>query len=98
MEEQNEGSRNILAAVSQLNEITSQVKDESVRMLLGSREVINESRNLGNVTQEITGGINEMASGAQQINTAVNRVNEISAKNRENIDILVREVSMFKVA
>jgi methyl-accepting chemotaxis protein len=98
MEEQNEGSRNILAAVSQLNEITSQVKDESVRMLLGSREVINESRNLENVTQEITGGINEMASGAQQINTAVNKVNEISAKNRENIDILVREVSMFKVA
>jgi methyl-accepting chemotaxis protein len=28
---------------------------------------------------------------------AVHRVNEISGQNRENIDILVREVSRFKV-
>ncbi|GHV86584.1 hypothetical protein AGMMS50230_21920 [Spirochaetia bacterium] len=38
-----------------------------------------------------------MASGAEQINVAVNRVNEISGKNKDNIDILVREVSRFKV-
>jgi len=67
-------------------------------MLSGSKEVILESKNLDQVTQEITGGINEIASGANQINTAVTRVNDISAKNRENINILVREVSMFKVA
>jgi methyl-accepting chemotaxis protein len=41
--------------------------------------------------------MNEMASGADQINVAVTRVNEISGKNRENIDLLVREVSKFKV-
>jgi len=98
MEEQNEGSKNILEAVDHLNEITRQVMDESVQMLNGSREVIQESRNLDQVTHEITGGINEMASGAQQINTAVNKVNEISVKNRTNIDQLVREVSLFKVA
>jgi len=66
-------------------------------MLDGSREVIKESRNLDHVTQEISGGINEMATGAEQVNLAVNKVNEISAKNRENIEHLVREVSMFKV-
>jgi methyl-accepting chemotaxis protein len=42
--------------------------------------------------------MNEMASGADQINVAVNRVNDISAKNRENINLLVKEVSKFKVA
>jgi methyl-accepting chemotaxis protein len=41
--------------------------------------------------------MNEMASGADQINVAVNQVNEISAKNREGIDTLIREVSKFKV-
>ncbi len=49
------------------------------------------------VTQEISGGINEMASGAEQINIAVNHVNEISAKNRESIEMLVEEVSRFKI-
>jgi methyl-accepting chemotaxis protein len=38
-----------------------------------------------------------MSSGAQQINVAVNHVNEISGKNREGIDTLMREVSRFKV-
>jgi methyl-accepting chemotaxis protein len=97
MKEQNEGSKQILEAISRLNEITSQVKNESAEMFEGSREVIQESRNLDQVTQEITGGINEMAVGAQQINEAVNMVNEISVKNRENIDLLVREVSLFRV-
>jgi methyl-accepting chemotaxis protein len=97
MNEQNEGSKHILETISQLNEITRQVKNESVEMFEGSREVIQESRNLDQVTQEITGGINEMATGAQQINEAVNMVNEISVKNRENIDLLVREVSLFRV-
>jgi methyl-accepting chemotaxis protein len=66
-------------------------------MLEGSKEVIRESHNLEKATQEITGGMNEMASGADQINTAVHQVNEISAKNREGIATLMREVSRFKV-
>jgi methyl-accepting chemotaxis protein len=66
-------------------------------MLEGSKEVIQESKNLEKVTQEITGGMNEMASGTEQINIAVNRVNELSGQNRDNIDILVREVSRFKI-
>jgi methyl-accepting chemotaxis protein len=32
--------------------------------------------------QEITGGMNEMASGAEQINVAVHNVNEMTLKNR----------------
>jgi methyl-accepting chemotaxis protein len=97
MEEQGEGSKQILDAVSQVNEITQLVKGESTKMLEGSKEVILESTNLEKVTQEITGGMNEMAAGAGQVNVAINRVNDISIQNRENIDRLVREVSLFKV-
>ena len=97
MEEQGEGSKQILEAVSHLNEITQQVKGGSMEMLEGSKEVIEESKNLELVTQEITGGMNEMAAGAEQINVAVTKVNEISAKNKKNIDFLVKEVSRFKV-
>jgi methyl-accepting chemotaxis protein len=98
MEEQDQDSKQILETFVQLNDITRQVKDGSTEMFEGSKEVIQESRNLEQVTHEITGGMNEMAIGANHINMAVNRVNEISGKNKENIDILVREVSRFKVA
>ncbi|GHU12258.1 methyl-accepting chemotaxis protein [Spirochaetia bacterium] len=97
MEEQGAGSKQILEAISRLSEITQQVKGGSMEMLEGSKEVIQESKNLEKVTQEITSGMNEMATGADQINTAVNRVNEISGQNKDNIDVLVREVSRFKV-
>ena len=45
----------------------------------------------------VIGGMNEMAVGAEQINIAVHQVNDLSGKNRENIDLLVKEVSRFKV-
>jgi len=66
-------------------------------MLDGAKEVIQESDNLERATQEITSGMNEMASGAEQINTAVHHVNDISSKNREGINTLIHEVSRFKV-
>jgi methyl-accepting chemotaxis protein len=66
-------------------------------MLNGSKEVIRESKNLAEETHEIAGGMNEMAAGADQINVAINRVSELSGQNRDNIAILIREVSRFKV-
>jgi len=67
-------------------------------MLVGAKEVIQESDNLEKVTQEITSEMSEMATGANQINkAAVHHVNETSFKNREGIETLLREVSRFKV-
>jgi len=97
MEEQGQGSKQILNSIGQLNEITGQVKSSSQEMMVGAKEVIHESQNLEKQTQEITSGMNEMATGAQQINLAVNQVNEISVKNREGIGTLMKEVSRFKV-
>ncbi|MDR2071718.1 MAG: methyl-accepting chemotaxis protein [Treponema sp.] len=97
MEEQSVGSQQILEVMGQLNEITRQVKGGSDEMLEGSKEIIQEGKNLEMVTQEITNGMNEMAIGADQINVAVNRVSDISEQNKENINVLVKEVSRFKV-
>jgi methyl-accepting chemotaxis protein len=97
MEEQNAGSQQILEAISQLNEVTQMVKGSSEEMLEGGRQIIEESRNLEMVTQEINNGMNEMATGADEINVAVNQVNNITGQNRETIEVLVKEVSKFKV-
>jgi methyl-accepting chemotaxis protein len=97
MEEQGEGSKQVLGSVSNVNEITRQVKGSSEEMLSGSKEVMIESQNLEKMTQEITGSMNEMASGAEQINTAVHNVNGMTDKNREAIENLIEEVSRFKV-
>jgi methyl-accepting chemotaxis protein len=98
MEEQSQGSKQVLEAVGSLNDITQHVKSESEEMRTGSTEVINEGKNLEVITQEITGGMNEMASGADQINVAVNHVNDLTVVNHERVTILMKEVERFKVA
>ena len=97
MEEQGEGSKLVLQAISEVNDITQKVKGGSGEMLKASNQVIKEGESLELDTKEISAGVNEMALGTEKINVTVNQVNDISRNNRENIDILVVEVSRFKV-
>jgi methyl-accepting chemotaxis protein len=97
MDEQGEGSKEILQAIGQLNEITAKVKEGSLQMLSGSREVIEESANLRRITDEMTGSMNEMATGVERISVAMSQVNELSRGNKGSIDVLSVEVGKFLV-
>jgi methyl-accepting chemotaxis protein len=97
MEEQGQGSRQVLDSVGSLNELTQRVRGSSDEMRTGSQEVMRECKNLDKATVEITGGMNEMSTGAEQINVAIHNVNEMTQKNSRAIDDLLKEVSRFKV-
>jgi methyl-accepting chemotaxis protein len=97
MEEQGQGSQQVLGAVGRMNELTRHVRDGSEEMFQGSQELIQESRNLEALTEEISSSVEEMAAGTEQINNAVSRVNEITNSIKEHIDILAEKVSKFKV-
>jgi methyl-accepting chemotaxis protein len=97
MEEQGSGSKQILEAISRLNEITLQVKTGTQEMFEGSKEIITEGKNLEQSALEITGGVTEIAKGADQINIAITGINGVSVQNKEIIDNLVIAVSHFKV-
>ncbi|MDR2052853.1 MAG: methyl-accepting chemotaxis protein [Treponema sp.] len=97
MEEQGQGSKQILDAVGRMNEITGGVKNSSEEMNAGSREVIATSQTLESITHEITNGMDEMVAGAEQINTTVTQVNAISDRNKSDINELLREVDKFKI-
>jgi methyl-accepting chemotaxis protein len=66
-------------------------------MNISSKEVISTSHVLESITQEISNGMNEMAAGADQINSAVIHVNGISDRNGSDIDELIQEVNKFKI-
>jgi methyl-accepting chemotaxis protein len=97
MEEQQTGSKYILDAVAQLREISGQVKEESAAMAEESSMVLQKSKSLGELTGAVANGMDEMASGAEQIDLAVVRVNEISGENKSDIETLSAEISRFKV-
>ncbi|MGI5069483.1 methyl-accepting chemotaxis protein [Treponema denticola] len=97
MKEQENGGREVLTAIHNINLITSQVNDGSAEMLAGGKNIAVEMQKLDDLTRVITASMNEMAAGALQINEATQEVNIISQKNKENIGNLVNEVERFKV-
>ncbi|MEL3906433.1 MAG: methyl-accepting chemotaxis protein [Treponema sp.] len=97
MREQENGSREVLAAMRTINAVTAEVQLSSQEMLRGGEGVAEEMRKLDNMTHSIAGSMNEMASGAIQIRNAVQTVHEISRKNKQSIENLAAEVDKFKI-
>ena len=97
MREQETGSKEVLIAIRNINSVTVEVKAGSEEMLKGGEGVAGEMHKLDELTRLITNSMNEMAAGAIQINKAVQEVNEITQKNKQNIRNLAEEVGKFKV-
>ena len=97
MDEQENGSKEVLTAIKSINTVTIEVQAGSEEMLKGGEGVAEEMQKLDSLTRVITESMNEMASGAVQINNAVQEVSEITQRNKASIQNLAEEVSKFKV-
>ena len=97
MKEQENGSREVLAAIKNISSVTVEVKSGSEEMLVGGKGVADEMRKLDQLTAVIKDSMNEMAAGVQQINNAVQEVNDLARKNKDSIEGLAEEVGKFKV-
>ena len=78
MREQENGSREVLAAIKNISAVTMEVKNGSEEMLVGGKGVAQEMRKLDQLTAVIKDSMNEMAAGVQQINRAVHEVNDLA--------------------
>ena len=97
MHEQENGSREVLTAIKDINSVTNEVQMGSAEMLKGSEGVAREMEKLDGLTRVITDSMNEMSAGAVQISNAVQEVADITQKNKDSINSLVNEVGQFKV-
>lgn len=97
MREQENGSREVLVAIKSINTVTIEVQAGSEEMLKGGESVTGEMHKLDERTRIITDSMSEMASGAVQISNAIQEVNEITQKNKRNIENLTEAVAQFKV-
>lgn len=97
MEEQTNGSKQVILAINSLNEITQIVKNSSSEMLEGTNKIIEETENLENINNIITTGMNEITNGKNKISTAITNSNIISKKNNTSINTLVEVIGKFKI-
>lgn len=96
MEEQSQGSKQILQALADINSITSEVKTGAHEMYLGTEQVSEEMQRLTEITETTKQSIQEMAAGSQEIQKAVYRVNSMTEENRVAIRRVNDAFSVYK--
>ncbi len=97
MIDQKTDNERIVQVMEKIGTITHEVQKVSQEMLKGSKAVSSEMGILANMSDSIACSMHEMATGAIQINNAVQEVSNISVKNKQHIEMVAGEVSRFKV-
>ena len=97
MKEQDNGSREVLTAIKNINTVTRDVKNGSQEMLKEGSQVSSEMRNLDDLTKTITSSMSSMANEVAHINNAVQEVNTITQQNKQAVISLSTEVNKFKI-
>ncbi len=97
MDEQSAGSNQVLEAMQQINTITSDVRDSSIVMEEGSKEILIEMEKLSQATVKINGAIISIATGITNLNKTMQDVNQVSEENTLSISRVSEEINKFKV-
>lgn len=95
IQEQSEGSAQVLESIQIIRETTGTVQSGSEELTAGGRQIASEMGILSTVTEEISGAVNEMAQGAQTIIKSVQDVNTASSANRDNLQKISYEIGRF---
>ena len=97
MQEQNEGSHQVLNALRDIENVTIQVKDGSAEMSAGTESILREITRLSGISQQVQDRAGSIAQAVDAINGAVTNVVKSSGANKEVIDVLVGITSKFKL-
>lgn len=97
MTEQEAGSRQILEALEDMKNQANKVRDMSKTINEGVKTVNHEMNNVTMISTTISGSMDEMTSGAQEINTAAQSVSDLAIKTKDNIDTMQQLLGKFKI-
>jgi Methyl-accepting chemotaxis protein len=94
---QGEGSKLILEALRELNEVSSGVRTGSSEMSAGNSAVLEEMARLRDVALAMKERVDAMAASARGIDESVASVAEVAHTTRQSIDRMEASIGRFKV-
>ena len=97
MQEQNEGSTQVLEAMRNISESTNNVKTSSQEMVSNGKQVVEEMKSLRLTTATVNDTIVQIVNGTERIESAIANVNSNSEKNSNSIKQVVACMEKFKV-
>ncbi len=97
MSEQRSGSRQILEALREINEMSESVKRKAGTMTSSSELIRSSVEELNETATMIFNSMDEMTAGATQINESAQRVSELARETNESLQAMERQTDKFKV-
>ena len=97
MDEQTAGNQQVLEAMRSISDTTTEVKNGSAEMLVGGEQILKEMRALSEVTRVISDNMSQINEFSQQITDAVTITTASTNSTQENLQALLKELSMFRL-
>ncbi len=97
MAEQREGSKQVLIALTEINDIGEEVKTMAGRVNSSAGEALSAMQDLKQTSSTVLGSMDEMATGTQQINQSSQEVSTLSDEMNRNISEMEDVIGRFKV-
>ena len=94
--ELSEGGKQILEAMSNLQEATERIRERSDEIGEGLRGILDSETEIRNISSENAEGVREISVGLNEVNEAMQAVNDLNAKLGEAMEELQQSVEMFK--
>ena len=88
MQEQNEGSKQVLEALHSIQDVTLEVKNSSVEMTNGSQAIIHEIGRLQKISLIVQDMSNKIALATDKINTDIDVIKTSSGNNFADVKAL----------
>lgn len=95
MVEQKEASHQVLQALHEINDATTNVQSTSKQMANDVNSAKEQADNLEIISRTVEGAMNEMSLGINEITIAAHHVSDMANSTRENIDVLDKLLSKF---
>ncbi|MCR5125027.1 MAG: hypothetical protein K6B43_07525 [Treponema sp.] len=97
MDEQNQGNRQVLAAMKSITDSTVSVKQNSTEITEGTDSVVKEMELLSNVTNKITDSMKSMTDSVGSIAESMEEVRTNSLRNLEDSRELSKKINEFNL-
>jgi methyl-accepting chemotaxis protein len=97
MQQQNEGSKQIMLALHSMNDSTAEVKNASGEMASGNKAILEEVKNLQDTAADMKSNMQEMKLSADKISSTGRELAQITEKVEISIQSIGRQIDLFKV-
>ncbi len=97
MREQGTTSKQVYSSLAEMKEQSGNVDSKSISLRSNVQDVINDMTTVSKISEMILGSMDEMTSGAKEINTAAQDVSNLAIQTSDNIEEMNKLLNQFKV-